>query len=97
MHRPYVTKMSKVSPDTPDTQGFMPQTSTIAMNPPSLAARSVRSAKNARIFSHQRADLTLEEDGSVFRAKIDGELASVLVDTEVEHRRVSLKGFVSLG
>ena len=30
-----------------------------------------------------RADLTLEEDGSVFRAKIDGELASVLVDTEV--------------
>ena len=30
-----------------------------------------------------RADLTLEEHGSVFRTQIDGELASVLVDTEV--------------
>ena len=64
------------------SQGFMPQTSTIAMNPPSPVARSVRSAKNVRIFSHQRAELTPEENGPVFRTEIDGELPSVLVDAE---------------
>jgi hypothetical protein len=34
------------------SQGFIPQTSRMAMKPPSGAAFSARSAKKARTFSH---------------------------------------------
>ena len=65
------------------SQGFMPQTSRMAMNPPSGLAFSARSAKNCLDFLPQGADLPLEDGFSVLIADIYRKLVLVLVDTEI--------------